>query len=121
MSVKFSPATDIGDLNEKTVLVTGGNAGLGQATVEALAAHNPRCLYLCCRKVANGEALVQSIHQQHPKANIQVLPLDLSDLESVKACAREVQSRSDRLEILILNAGVSSTPHQMTKQGYEYQ
>lgn len=121
MSIKFNPPTDIRDLSEKTILVTGGNAGIGKATVEALAAHNPKCLYLCCRKMASGEAVVQSIHEQHPQANIQVLPLDLSDFESVKACASEVQRRCDRLDILILNAGVSSTPHQTTKQGYEYQ
>lgn len=117
----FDPATEIPDLSDKTILVTGGNAGLGKATVEALAAHNPKCLYLCCRRRESGEALVKSIHKEHPKANVEVLELDLSDLDSVKQCAKEFQSRSQQLDILILNAGVSSSPYQKTKQGYEYQ
>ena len=121
MPSTFDPATEISDLSEKTILVTGGNAGLGKATVEALAAHNPRCLYLCCRRRSSGEELVQSIHQTHPEANIVILELDLSDLDSVKRCANEFQSRSEQLDILFLNAGVSSTPYQKTKQGYEYQ
>lgn len=121
MPSSFDPAKDIPDLSDKTILVTGGNAGLGKATVEALAAHNPRCLYLCCRKRASGEALVQSIHEKYPDANVSVLELDLSDLDSVKQCAKEFQSRSEQLDCLILNAGVSSTPYQKTKQGYEYQ
>lgn len=121
MPTTFDPATDIGDLSDKTILVTGGNAGLGKATVEALAAHNPKCLYLCCRRRSSGESLVESIHQEHPAAKIEVLELDLADLDSVKQCAKEFQSRSEQLDILVLNAGVSSTPYQKTKQGFEYQ
>lgn len=121
MPSTFDPAKDISDLSDKVILVTGGNAGLGKATVEALAAHNPKCLYLCCRKRASGEALVESIHSTHPKADIVVLDLDLADLDSVKQCAKEFQGRSEQLDILILNAGVSATPYQKTKQGYEYQ
>lgn len=117
----FDPATEIPDLSEKIILVTGGNAGLGKATVEALAVHNPKCLYLCCRRRASGEDLVASIHEKHPEANIVVLELDLSDLDSVKRCAKEFHSRSEQLDILYLNAGVSSTSYQKTKQGYEYQ
>lgn len=121
MPSTFDPAKDIPDLSDKTILVTGGNAGLGQASVEALAAHNPRCLYLCCRRPDSGEALVKSIHEHHPTAKIEVLQLDLSDMDSVKQCAKDFQSRSQNLDILMLNAGVSSTPYQKTKQGYEYQ
>lgn len=121
MPATFDPATEIGDLSDKTILVTGGNAGLGQATVEALAVHKPKCLYLCCRTRSTGEAVVASIHKEHPDAQIEILALDLSDLDSVKQCAKEFQSRSEQLDILILNAGVSSTAHQTTKQGYEWQ
>lgn len=121
MPSTFDTSADIPDLSGKSILVTGGNAGLGKATVVALAAHNPKCIYLCCRRRASGEALVQSVLEDHPDANIVVLELDLSDLDSVKRCAKEFQGRSEQLDILILNAGVSSTPYQKTKQGYEYQ
>lgn len=121
MPKDFDPAKEIPDLSDKTILVTGGNAGLGKATVEAFAAHNPKALYLCCRKRASGEAVVESIHEQHPKANVEVLDLDLNDLDSVKQCAKDFQSRSEKLDILVLNAGVSSLPPGKTKQGYESQ
>lgn len=121
MPLTFDPATEIGDLSDKTILVTGGNAGLGAATVTALAAHNPKCLYLCCRTRATGEAVVESIHQEHPQACVEILALDLSDLDSVKQCAEDFHARSEQLDILILNAGVSSSAYQTTKQGYEWQ
>lgn len=56
MPSSFDPAKDIGDLSGKTILVTGGNAGLEKATVEALASHNAKCIYIACRKRASGEA-----------------------------------------------------------------
>ena len=121
MPSSFDPAKDIGDLTGKTILVTGGNAGLGKATVQALAAHNAKCIYLCCRRRSSGDALVTLIHETQPKANVVVLELDLADLESVNKCAAELKRATDRLDILILNAGVSSTPYQKTQQGYEYQ
>ena len=103
------------------VTVTGGNAGIGSATVAALAGHNPSCIYLCARRRSSAEETVDSIHKQHPKANIEILELDLGSFDSVKKCEAEFNHRSDRLDILILNAGVSATAPTLTKDGFENQ
>lgn len=121
MSKTFDPAKDIPDLSGKVILVTGGNAGLGSATVRALAARNPSCTYLCARKVSDGEEVVKSIRDEHPKANIVVLQLDLSSFDSIKKCAADFNSRSDRLDLLFLNAGISGLPPGTTEEGYEIQ
>jgi NAD(P)-dependent dehydrogenase (short-subunit alcohol dehydrogenase family) len=118
---KFDGAKDIPDLQGKVILVTGGNAGIGEATVRALAAHNPRCIYLCARLISKGDKVVGTIHEQYPNAKIDVLELDLSSFNSVKKCAASFNERSDRLDMLFLNAGVAATAPAMTKDGYEYQ
>jgi NAD(P)-dependent dehydrogenase (short-subunit alcohol dehydrogenase family) len=105
MPKSFDSAKDIPDLSDKVILVTGGNAGIGEATVRALVPHNPACIYLCARKTAAGEAVMRSIRETHPKANITLLTLDLASLSSVKACAEDFNRQADRLDVLFLNAG----------------
>ena len=121
MTKPFDPSNDIPDLGGKVALVTGGNAGIGSATVRALAEHNPACIYLCARRVSSGEEVVRSIHEQHPNANIRVLELDLNSFDSVNKCAEEFSRLSDRLDLLFLNAGVSAEKASLTQEGYEHQ
>ena len=121
MPKKFNSLKDIPDLQGKVVLVTGGNAGIGEATVRALAAHNPTKIVVCARKTSNGDKIVETVHQQHPNAKIDVLELDLSSLDGVKKCAAAFNDNNNRLDILFLNAGVAGLAPQKTKEGYEYQ
>ncbi|EMC92078.1 hypothetical protein BAUCODRAFT_38107 [Baudoinia panamericana UAMH 10762] len=116
----FNPEQDIPDLSGKVVLVTGGNAGIGAATVRALVPHNPT-IYLCARNISSAEALVDEIKQKQPKANITILKLDLGSFDSIKACAHAFNTQADRLDILFLNAGISATAPTVTQEGYEQQ
>lgn len=121
MPKHFDSEKDIPDLEGKVILVTGGNAGIGEATVRALAGHNASKIFLCCRRRSSGEAVVNTIHQQHPDAKIEILELDLSSFDSVKKCAAAFDQKSNRLDILFLNAGIASTAPAKTKEGYENQ
>jgi retinol dehydrogenase-12 len=56
-----------------------------------------------------------------PEAPIEFVQCDLADLSSVQATAREFTSKEDRLDLLILNAGVMSLPAGTTANGYEIQ
>ena len=60
-----------------------------------------------------------SIQQTIPNASITVLPLDLASLQSVQQCANTFNETSDRLDILILNAGIAGVAPGLTKEGYE--
>lgn len=55
------------------------------------------------------------------KVDIEWLPLDLMSLPSVKAAAETVNSKSDRLDVLILNAGIMATPPKKTDAGFDDQ
>jgi NAD(P)-dependent dehydrogenase (short-subunit alcohol dehydrogenase family) len=108
-------STDIGDLTGRTVLITGANSGLGLASAKALADHgarvimagrNPGKLAAAAEDVAGGPSLVQ---------------LDLADLASVRAVAADVAALTDRLDVLLNNAGVMATPFTKTVDGFEQQ
>ncbi|KAH8882154.1 NAD(P)-binding protein [Thozetella sp. PMI_491] len=118
----FNPQKDIPDLAGKVAIVTGGNSGLGEATLKALAQHNPGKLYLAARSRAKAEAAIERIRASSAaaaSANIEILDLDLASLDSVKAAAERVNKETDRIDLLQLNGGIAMVPHGLTKDGYE--
>ena len=56
-----------------------------------------------------------------PDARITHLPLDLASFSSVAEAAKIFNSQSDRLDILLNNAGIMAVPVGTTKEGYEIQ
>ncbi|KAI0143579.1 NAD(P)-binding protein [Xylariaceae sp. FL1272] len=119
----FDPTKDIPDLSGKVILVTGGNTGLGAATIKFIAPRNPSCIYLCARppSIPQGEQLASSLKLSHPTLNIQVRPLDLSSFTSINKFAAAFLKEAERLDILFINAGISSTAPAVTEEGYEAQ
>jgi len=56
-----------------------------------------------------------------PSADVHFLPLDLSSFDSISTAAKDFTSKSQRLDILMNNAGVMALPAGKTKDGYEIQ
>lgn len=104
----------------KTVLITGGNSGIGKATAEQLAAQGFR-VFIAARDRSKSEQALADIRSRHPQAVIDALPLDLADLNQVRAFAAEFRVRVPVLDVLILNAGLFPTRKQITAQGFEMQ
>ncbi|KAL6710651.1 hypothetical protein ACN47E_007708 [Coniothyrium glycines] len=122
MGKKFSPASDIGSLDGKVILVTGGNAGLGKQTIAYLSAHNPSRIYLAARTASKARDAIADIKSSVPNAcEIVHLPLDLTSFSSIAEAATTFTARESRLDILINNAGIMATPYSTTKEGYEIQ
>ena len=120
----FNPQTDIPDLTGKVILVTGASAGLGEATVTALAAHNPGKIYLAARSLEKADAAlsrIKAVSPAHRSANIQILNLDLASMASIKKAASHINSEDDRLDIFYHNGGVAMIPQATTSDGYEVQ
>lgn len=89
--------------------------------MRALAAHNPDSIYLCARTQSSAEATAASIKITHPTATIDIFPLDLNSLASVKTCASQITTKAPRLDYIFLNAGISATSPALTTEGYETQ
>lgn len=105
------------DLENPVVLVTGANTGIGKETVRALAASGAR-VYLACRSESKTTPVIEELRQENPAADLRFLQLDLGDLDSVRACAKEFLATGDPLHILINNAGLAGQRGQ-TKSGFE--
>jgi NAD(P)-dependent dehydrogenase (short-subunit alcohol dehydrogenase family) len=65
--------------------------------------------------------VVKSIYDAHPKANVKVVALDLMSQDSVRRAAADVTTLTDRLDVVINNAGIMTSTLQHTKEGIEAQ
>ena len=95
----------------KLALVTGASRGIGAATAEELAKAGAHVILVA--RTANAlEQVEERIHEHGGTATI--APLDLTDGTSVSKLAAAIAERWDKLDILVLNAGMlgSLTPVQ---------
>jgi NAD(P)-dependent dehydrogenase (short-subunit alcohol dehydrogenase family) len=104
----------------KTVLITGASAGIGKATAAALAARGAH-LVLACRDLEKAARARAEIAARTPGARIDVVPLELASLRSVRACADKVLADYARIDVLINNAGVFPPDLRKTEDGFELQ
>jgi retinol dehydrogenase-12 len=68
--------------------------------------------------VAKGEEAAASIRASTGNSSVWVLPLDLADLDSVRACAASFLARGEPLHVLVNNAGLAGV-RIVTAQGFE--
>ncbi|MEM8933222.1 MAG: oxidoreductase, partial [Acidobacteriota bacterium] len=111
---------DIPDQTGRSAMVTGANSGIGFETARALARKGAR-VTLACRSLDRGMAAKERILAETPDAEVDVAPLDLADLTRVATFAEQVARAHDRLDLLVLNAGVMVPPASRTAQGFELQ
>lgn len=104
-------------LQGRTVLVTGGNAGLGLATAIGLAPTGARVV-ITARDAARGEAAIATVRERTGVAP-EVVALDLASFASIRAAAADVLDRFERLHVLINNAGVALLQRRLTEDGFE--
>jgi retinol dehydrogenase-12 len=105
------------DLTGRTVLITGANTGLGREVAERLADRGARLL-LACRSEARARPVLEAITARHGSDRAHLIPLDLADLASVRAAAAQVSATTDRLHLLLNNAGVAGS-RGLTRDGFE--
>jgi len=108
------------ELRDRTVLVTGASAGIGRATAAQLASMGARVL-LASRSRERGEAARASIVERVPGASTELLVADLASQDGVRSLAAQTLAASDRLDVLINNAGVFTRGYEETPDGLETQ
>ncbi|KAI1210801.1 oxidoreductase [Annulohypoxylon truncatum] len=97
--VDFDPEKDIPSLQDRIIFVTGGTAGLGRASVEALARHEPTHIYFTGRNTQAGESLIADVKKINPAVGMTFVEMDMTSLSSVKEACDQFSYR--RLDILM--------------------
>ncbi len=95
----------------RVALVTGGGSGLGRAFAEALA-HDGFAVVLAGRRQEPLERAAREIERAHG-VRTRAVPTDVSDPAAVAYLFDLVEEEFGRLDVLVNNAGIFTTPHKI--------
>jgi NAD(P)-dependent dehydrogenase (short-subunit alcohol dehydrogenase family) len=93
-------------LTGKVALVTGGGTGIGRMVVEGLAMGGARVL-TCSRKIDSVSAAAEAVNAMGYPGSVEAFAGDVGSEEGIQAIVAEVRARTDQLNILVNNAGIT--------------
>ncbi len=123
----------------KTIVITGGNTGIGFESARIFYQLGAHVLLLCrdeqkakvaveqieSLKKSNGGDLYKKekwfVRSPPDEAKIEYMIMDLGDLDSVVQCAQQINDRGINISVLLYKAGQMMPPHATTRQGFELQ
>lgn len=111
------PTTDSG-IHGKTVMITGGGAGIGLATAVELARRGAD-LIIVCRNAARGEETVDAVKTASGSDSVEYAAADLSRLADIRSLAAGFLASERPLHVLVNNAGVVNLTRRLTADGIE--
>ena len=108
------------DLSGRTVLVTGGSSGVGEAACAGFASAGAT-VHILARDYDRAVRAIGRIESRLPVSGgtVKLELCDLSDLSEVRRFAESFQARFDRLDLLVNNAGVLPQERTHTPDGVE--
>lgn len=108
------PWTQVPPQQGRRFVITGANSGVGLATAQILGSRGAE-IVLACRNVEKARAAARTI-PGHDKGRVDVRRIDLTEPDSVRAFAGDLEGD---LDVLVDNAGVLGVPHRVTAYGVE--
>lgn len=106
----------------KTLLITGGNTGLGFETAKSVAAHSTDLqIVLTSRSLERGKKAAYRITKETTNVNVSAMELDLGSFDSIKNFVKQLNhSDFPPLHTLVCNAGVQFVQEtKVTNDGLE--
>ncbi|HVA02213.1 MAG TPA: SDR family oxidoreductase [Acidimicrobiales bacterium] len=109
---------DVADMTGKTVIVTGGNSGIGLETAAALTKAGAKTL-ITARDRGRGEAALADLRARSGTGEVDLVVFDLASIASIREGAAAILATCDRIDVLVNNAGLVLSDRRETEDGFE--
>lgn len=110
--VKYLSKFDFKDVEGKTIIITGGNAGIGFTSAK-YACYLKMKVIIACRNENKGNAAIKEIKEEFPDADIKLMLLDMSEEQSIKDFVNKIFEEKIDIDVFYHNAGVYRLPYQL--------
>lgn len=91
------------NLENKTIIVTGANSGIGKAAAIQLAKLGASVI-MACRSMERGEKALEEVKEKAGNQKVALLQIDLSSQASIRKFAEDFTAKYNKLDVLIHNA-----------------
>lgn len=91
------------NLENKTIIVTGANSGIGKAAAIQLA-NLGATVIMACRSMERGTKALEQVQKTSKSDKVVLMQLDMSSQASIKNFAEDFKAKYHRLDVLIHNA-----------------
>ena len=105
-------------MENKVILVTGANSGMGKVTALELAKKGATVVMVCRNKQA-GEQVRKEIIAVSGNERVDLLLADLSSQQSIRELAGTIKSHYPKLDVLVNNAGLAFSDRHLSVDGIE--
>ncbi len=96
----------VNSMSDKVMLVTGSSSGLGLETVRALHATGAH-IFMQVRDMKRGQEVLEEIlASSEGNGKLELIEMELDSFKSIRTGAAEFLKRSDKLNVLVNNAGM---------------
>lgn len=99
-------------------VVTGANSGIGKELTRELARAGAR-VFMVCRNAEKGQAALAELLEDTGSEHIELLSADVSSMASLRAFAADFESRTEKVDVLMNNAGVYLPKRMTSEDGHE--
>ena len=110
--IKFIDKNFKGNVEGKTIVITGGNSGIGFEAARTCA-YLKMNVIIAARSFERGNKAVESIKKEFPESQVSFMHVDMSEEESVKSFVKEIIDKKVDIDIFYHNAGIFRIPYQL--------
>ena len=116
--IKYLDKNVKNDLSGKTIIITGGNSGIGLESAK-ICAYLKMHVILAVRSLFRGNEAIKIIKREVPDADIDLMELDVSKSESIISFVNEIKENKIDIDCFYHNAGIYRQPYQEIENGFD--